>query len=473
MRKRISISCVLLLLASALYLPLTAQTDADTTEKKGITYIIPIHGMIEPGLLIYIIRNGVDEAINADASAIVFDMNTPGGFVHVAEEIVRLLIDLPDNIKTYTFVNKDALSAGAFIAMATDEIYMAPGSRIGASAIVTLTGKQVEGDMREKMLSSTLALIKQAAKRKGYDPQLVEAMARVEVEYKIGERVICPVGQLLTLTDTDAEELVGEGDERKPLLSSGTVKTLDELLEAIGRDNTQQVMLTITWSEKIARWIETLRMLLLIGGLLGLYIEFKTPGFGIPGIAGIMLLVVFFWGHHVAGLAGAEEALLFLIGIALLFVELFLIPGFGITGIAGIVCIVASLLLAMVEHYPGTPVFRIPTPHLENAFFTLGGALIGTAVLATLAARFLPKTAVFQHFVLSAATAASNGYQATGDTQAMMGLKGVALTPLHPSGSGMFGEKRLPVVARGEFIDAGVSIVVAEVRGNRIVVDKC
>lgn len=463
---------MLLVLAGAMYLPSGAQTDADSAPKEGITYIIPIQGMIEPGLLIYIIRNGIDKAIEADASAIIFDMDTPGGFVNVAEEIVRLLIDLPTTIRTYTFVNRDALSAGAFIAMATDEIYMAPGSRIGASAVVTMSGKQLEGDMREKMLSSTLALIKQAAKRKGHDPELAEAMARVEVEYKIGEKVICPVGQLLTLTDTDAEELVGEGDDRRPLLSSGTVKTIDELLKTIGRENTEQITLTITWSEKIARWIETLRIIILIGGLLGLYIEMKTPGFGIPGIAGIMLLIVFFWGHHVAGLAGAEEALLFIIGVALLFVEVFLIPGFGVTGVAGIICIVISLLLAMVQHYPGTPALHLPTTHLEKAFVTLGSSLVGAAVAALLTARFLPRTSAFQRIVLSASTDANAGYQATVDTEDLVGLKGVALTPLHPSGSAMFGERRLPVVARGEFLDAGSSIVVAEVNGNRIVVEK-
>ena len=109
-----------------------------------VVYIIPIKGVIERGLL-HIVHRGIDEAVATKADAIIFDMDTPGGRVDVTEEIIRTMIDLPTNITTYTFINKDALSAGSMIAISTGHIYMSPGSRIGASAIVTSSGDIEEG----------------------------------------------------------------------------------------------------------------------------------------------------------------------------------------------------------------------------------------------------------------------------------------------------------------------------------------
>ncbi|MBU3979255.1 hypothetical protein KKE68_06170, partial [Patescibacteria group bacterium] len=152
-----------------------------------------------------------------------------------------------------------------------------------ASAVVTITGDIEEGDMKEKIISSTMALVSSAAEHKGHNPKIVEAMMRKESEFKIGEKVICEAGKLLTLTDIDAGQLVGEGDEQKPLLSSGTVKNIDELRAAIGIENSPFKELVITPAEKIARYIELFSILFLAGGILGLYIEFKTPGFGVPG----------------------------------------------------------------------------------------------------------------------------------------------------------------------------------------------
>jgi membrane-bound serine protease (ClpP class) len=437
-------------------------------ETTGITYVIPVKGMIEKGLLTYVVRKGLAEAVRENAAAVIFEMDTPGGLVESAEDIVRLLIDLPPTIRTYTLVNKDALSAGAFIAMATDEIYMTPGSRIGASALVLPWGEIPEGDIKEKALSATYALIARAAEAKGYDPKLVEAMMRKEAVYSIGDEIICPAGELLTLTDVSALRMVGEGEEARPLLAVGVVKNLDELLELTGRAKTNVVMLEITWSEKLARWIAALRILFLAGGLFGLYIEIKTPGFGVPGILGLLLLIVFFWGHLVAGLAGMEELLLFAVGAVLLAVEILLIPGFGFVGIAGILCMIGALILAMVQHNPGAPAYRLPTMDLQSSMFSMAAAMVVTGGLILVLARFLPKSAIFQRIVL-AETSAPGG---TDDSEAHIGMTGTALTPLHPSGAGEFGGARLSVVARGEFIDAGSPIVIAETHGNRIVVDR-
>ncbi len=382
---------------------------------------------------------------------------------------------------TYTYVNPDAISAGAIIALSTDHIYMAPEGRIGDAMPIMMSPlpmggpQEIPEGLKEKAISPTVALIRGAAQRKGHDADLAEAMVRPEFEYKIGDQVICPAGQLLTLTSQDAERLVG--DEQRPLLSQGTVADLEALLELIGKGDAAPVIIESSPAEDIARMIDgfPLSGILLAAGLLCLYIEYKTPGFGVFGLSGIALLAIWFWGHHVAGLAGMGEVLLLLIGVALLMVEVFLIPGFGITGIAGLTCILVSLVLAMIQHYPGQPWYEpasINPRQVENMILNMGGGLLLTFISALLLGRYLPATRPFQRLVLSNAVSADDGYQASAPTNRLVGQTGIAETPLHPGGIGVFNNARINVVTYGDFIEQGAQIVIAEAHGNRIVVQQ-
>jgi membrane-bound serine protease (ClpP class) len=412
----------------------------------------------------------VAEAEEMGATDIILHMNTPGGVVTVAEEIIRLLIALPEDITTYTFIDKDALSAGSCIALATERIYMSPGSRIGASAIVTPAGDIKEGDLKEKHVSALVALVSGAAERKGHDKNLVEVMIRREAEYKIGDEVICPEGKLLTLTDIDAERVVERDGKSSPLLSEGTVDSLEDLLKELGFDEERVTTLEITWAEGMARWIELFGPLFLIGGILGLYIEFKIPGFGLPGMVGLTCLAIFFWGHNVAGLAGMEELIIFFLGLLLVAMEIFVIPGFGLAGISGIVLIFTAIVMAMVQHYPGgswTP----PEIQAQNAIRNISLFLGLTFVAVIILSKFLPRTAAFQRLTLSKSEDREDGFRASRDTGSMVGLTGFAGTSLHPAGIGVFGDDRVNVVTRGEFIENGSRIIIAEAHGNRIVVE--
>jgi membrane-bound serine protease (ClpP class) len=440
------------------------------TTNTASTVVIPIQSIIGKGLL-YVIRRGVDRALNENATTIIFDMNTPGGRVDVMEEIIRTLIDLPENIETITFINKDALSAGSMIAIATKHIYMAPGSRIGASAIVTQGGDIEEGDMKEKHVSAMTSLVRRAATSSGHDPDLVESMIRRDMEYKVGDEIICKEGQLLTLSDLDATRIVTRESGEEPLLAAGTADSLDDLLTQLGLSDTPIHRIEVTSTERIASFIELFSMIFLAGGLLGIYIEFKTPGFGIPGIAGMALLAIFFWGHHIAGLTGGLELVIFAAGIMLLALEIFVIPGFGAAGFAGLFLILLSLFMAMVEHYPGTEWFKLPTPQLDGALIDLGLALAMTLGLGLIVARILPRTDAFQHLMLTTELDSGHGVVAAAPSEKLLGARGKAVSPLHPAGFGTFEGKRVNVVARGSFIDDGTPIVVAETHGNRIVVE--
>lgn len=445
--------------------------------------VIPIEGMIGRGLL-RVVQRGIDAIEPGTTSAIVIDMDTPGGRVDVTETIMRKFLDLPDDIHTFTFVRKDALSAGALIAVSTRDIYMASGSRIGASAIVGASGDIEEGDLKEKHVSALTALVRSAAHENGHDPELFESMIRRDTEYTIDGEMIVPEGQLLTLSNYEAERMVGTNDNQRPLLSAGTVQSIEEILEKAGFDNYVINKITVTNAEKLARWIEMFAFLFLAGGLLGIYIEFRTPGFGIPGLAGIILLAIFFWGHRIAGLSGDWQLIVFLVGVLLLLAEIFLIPGFGIAGISGIGLMLLAIFFSMAAPLPKPDgiSFEIPTIDLQRAFFQIGLTFVITFGVGVVITRYIPKAAGFRNLVLATTilgrahdpepTAPQDGNIPTQPAEPMIApnATGVTTTALRPSGYASINNKRVGVIAEGSYLDANQPIVVRSVQGNRIVV---
>lgn len=453
----------------------SARAESNATPSAvtgGPVYIIPVKGMIEPALL-YVIRRGVVEAEQSGASAIVLSMDTLGGRLDAATEIVRLMQSV--KVPTYTFVEKNAISAGAIIALSTDNIFMAPGSVIGDAMPIMMSptggAQEMPEAIQEKTVSAVSALIRAAAQESGHDPQLAEAMVRRELEYKIGDELISPAGQLLTLTNLEAEREVGPPEARRKLLSSGTHESLSAMLEAEGLGAHPTRALEVTSAERIARFIAALSPLLLMAGLLGLYLEFKTPGFGLPGLLGILALALFFWGHHIAGLAGMEELLIFLVGIGLILIEIFVLPGFGFPGVLGIMLVVWSLLSAMMHRLPGGS--WLPSlPELQLPLFKLSLAIILSGLAAAILGKFLPKTSLYGHLVLKQATATGLGYSAgPADSATLLGSIGLALTALRPGGAMLLNDRRMDVVTRGEFVEANTRVRVVEAHGNRIVVE--
>lgn len=439
------------------------------TASADVAYVIPIRGMIEPALL-YVIRRGVQEAEDIDAKAIIFVMDTPGGTLQAASDIIRTIQKI--KVPTYTFVEKDAFSAGAIIAMATKHIYMAPGTVIGDAMPIMMTPwggvQEMPEDIKEKSVSAVAALIRAAAEEGGHNKELAEKMVRRELEFKIGNEVISPAGQLLTLTNVEAERKVGK--DKRPLLSEGTLKDVNALMKTVGLEDAAVKELQVTAIEKVARYIAALAPIFLIVGLLGLYVEFKMQGAILPGVVGVICLVIFFWGHHIAGLAGTEDILVFMLGMALLVVEILFIPGFGFVGFLGIAMMLWALFDAMVEKYPGGPWY--PTwPVVQIPLIKLSISLIGATVAAMFLGKYLPETRLFKNIGLDAATSRKDGYAASDDSRSLIGLEGRALSPLRPAGVAEFGGQKLDVVTRGDYLACGTPIRVVESHGNRIIVE--
>ncbi len=440
---------------------------AQKTNEAPIVYIIPIKKMIEPALL-YVVRRGIDEAVRNEAEAIIFEMDTPGGAVNAAKGIISVITKT--DIPIYTFVKNDAYSAGAIIALATPNIYMAPGSVIGAATPMLMSPvggvQEMPDDVQEKMTSAVAAMVRSAAEQGGHDPKLAEAMVRADVEYSVNGKVISKKGRLLTLTNKEAEQLIGKGAEQRPLLSKGTVKNIDALLEIIGIPDAEKRILQVTAAERLARLIAGIAPILMIIGLGGLWLEFKTPGFGIFGITGIACLLLFFFGHHIAGLAGMEDVLLFILGITLLAIEIFITPGFGVLGFSGLLLIFISFISAMSERMPGKwrPIsfepetFSLPLLKVMLSF-------IGAVVLVAIAGRFVPQTRMFHSLTLDTVVPEAE------EESDLLGMEGVAHSDLRPSGTAYFGDRKIDVVTHGDYIPRQSAVRIVEVHGNRIVVE--
>jgi membrane-bound serine protease (ClpP class) len=452
-------------------LPVAFDSYAEDAKEDDLIYVIPVRGQISRGL-VYVVRRGINEAKSKHAGAMVFVMDTPGGRLDATTEIVRMLLNI--DLPTYTFVEGQAFSAGSMIALSTDHIYMAPGSVIGAATPVMMSPmggtEEMPEAFEEKSMSAVSALIRSAAQQKGHNPQLAEAFVRKDKQFKIGEKIISPKGELLTLTNKEAAQKIGK--QNQPLLSEGTVKTFDKFLEKIGRTSENCITIKVTGAEKIARLISTFSFLLLAGGLLGVYIEFKTPGFGFPGIIGVLCLLIFFWGHHIAGLAGMEDLLIFTAGVILLLIELLFIPGFGITGFSGLFLILFGLLSAMMPHIHDFTWSFLSTWNFQKPFLVFASALILAGLAVYFLTPYLSESKILSRIVLNDSISREKGYEGSAKQDNLIGLPGRAATQLHPAGKGEFGEKYLDVVTRGEFFDVDTPIRITEVHGRRIIVDK-
>ena len=459
--------CLLILSMVGLWGAPSNVSAAEASHRR--VFVIPIRQNIEPPL-VYIVRRGVKEAMEAKADLIVLDMETNGGRIDTTEEIIKIL----DNFKgeTVTYVHNHAFSAGAFIAVDTQKIYMAPQSVIGAAApIMVAPGgevQEVSSTYEAKINSAVRALVRTCAQKNGYNIDVVEAMIDKNRELKIDGQVLNNKGEILTLTDTEAAKEYGKPP--KPLLSSGTVGSIDDLLEELGYAGAEQTVITPKGVETVASWLNAIGPLLLIVGMIGLYIEFKTPGVILPGAIAALAFVLYFLGGYIAGLSGMEWIIVFVIGLALILSELFLHPGTILPGVIGLVLVVIALIMAGVDMYPGTPV--VPSlPQLTLPLRNLGIALGSSIVIGLILARFLPHTPIYRTLVSQSASGVATEKEFQEQQAAHIGQIGVAISNLRPGGKARFGEQVLDVITQGEMIAKGQSVRVLRYSGAEAVVE--
>jgi membrane-bound serine protease (ClpP class) len=445
----------------------TAPAQASEAIDKGDVVVVPLHGEVAPSLLAFL-RRAVKTAESNEASAIIFDMNTYGGRLDTATDIVNVLNQT--KIPTYTFINTNAGSAGSLIALATQHIFMAPVSAIGAAAPILSTGEDLPATAKEKTISYWSALIRGSATKSGHNPDVAEAFMNKDKEVKIGDRIVHPKGAVLTLNAQEATERING----KPLLAEGVADSVDDLIKKAGLKG-NEVTIEPTGFEQFAFWITALAPLLLLGGILGAYLEFKIPGVTWPGVISVICFALFFLGHYLAGLAGWEVVALFILGMVLVLIEiLFFAHSTIIFGVVGVFLMLASLLWTMVDRYPGQnffPTGKMLAIPLLNMFI----AIIGSFIVIALLARYLPRTSIYRRFALMDSnppgpSLAGVPRQFATALTLTPGTQGTAVTVLRPSGKARFADHVVDVVTEGEFIAPQTPVMVLQTDGMRVVV---
>jgi membrane-bound serine protease (ClpP class) len=410
----------------------------DSSAKGEVVYVVPIEETVEKGLYAFL-KRAVETAENENADAIIFEINTPGGAVDAAADIGKLLTST--NIRTVAFINNQALSAGAYISLNMDEIYMVKGGTMGAAAIIDQQGNTAG----KKAESYWLAEMKNAAMHADRDPIYALAMADENVDLP---EYGAEKGKLLTLTSEQAVEVK---------YAEGIANNLDELLDLLGYTEADVRSLEVSFAEKIARFITNpiVYSILLTIGSLGLVLELYSPGFGVPGFMGLSALLLFFYGHLVAGLAGFETLILFIIGIGLILLELF-ISG-GIAGSLGFVAMIASFFLA--------------ADNVVHMGISLLIAIVATSLISIFLIKVLGKKMnLFNKIILTDSTNTESGYISSKSRLELIGLEGYTATVLRPSGTILIEDERVDAVSEGGYIDKGAKIRVIRVEGARIIV---
>jgi membrane-bound serine protease (ClpP class) len=426
------------------FLALSAAAPAAPAQTP-VVYRIAVSGVVENGLAPYVARS-IREAEAAGASAAYLDIDTPGGRIDAAERIADVVRGA--RIPVYAFVNPRAYSAGALIALSTKAIYMRPGAVLGAATPVDGQGVKAS----EKMVSALRAQFRALAEARGLEPRVAEAM--------VDERVAVPEldtpDQLLTLSTNEALR-VG--------YAKAAVADESALLRAIGLPDARVVGVDPNWAELVVRFLTNplVAPLLLSLGVLGLIFEIKTGGFGLGGLVSLASLGLFFGSSLLVGLAGWEEIILLGIGLVAIAIEVFILPGFGAAGVLGLVALGAAVVLALIGTTP-------TTGDITQAFVVLGASLAITVAVAYAWIRHLPNSGRFAGLFLRGGAHQADGYIAAAPRSDLVGLDGVAVTDLRPSGTAQIGPERVDVVTEGEYVAQGRAVRVVRSEGYRHVV---
>jgi membrane-bound serine protease (ClpP class) len=392
--------------------------------------IIPIRDQIAPPEL-FILRRGLKTAIEKGAETVIIDMETPGGRLDTTFEILEALDKFPGKVITY--INHEAISAGALISAGTDEIWFSPTGVIGAAAPVTGGGEDIDETLKQKIVSYLKAKVRSLSRDDENRAKAISAMIDENYELKFGNEIIKPKGELLTLTADEAIKPYGK--PARPLLASGISPDLHSLTDTLfGKGNYTTIRLEVTWSERLAQYITAIAPVLLAIGLLLIFIEFKTPGFGMFGIGGGIILAIVFFGHYAAGLSGHEAALLFFLGFILVMIDLFFLPGFFILAIPGGLLMVSSLIWGMSDIWPDQPV-SIGSDLLYKPITNLTFGILGAIGLFAILLRFMPKGGLWGGMVLeSAVRGETTPSSIAREDSSLIGATGHAVTALFPSG---------------------------------------
>ncbi|MEA3462139.1 MAG: NfeD family protein [Bacteroidota bacterium] len=466
-------------LAALLVLVLTSQvlapdTIAPDTSSGGRTliYTFAIKDNIAAPTW-RITQEAFEEAMSMNADVVILHLNTYGGEVSAADSIRTKLLNAP--MPVHVYIDDNAASAGALIAIACDSIYMKPGGKIGAATVVNQTGEQVP----DKYQSYMRATMRATAEAHGKDtlisgtdtlytwhrdPSIAEAM----VDPRLYVEGVSDTGQVLTFT---ASEAMAHG------YCEGTAASIEEVIEKLGIEEYELSIYTPTGMDKLIGFlinpmVSGVLIMIIIGGI---YFELQSPGIGFALGASIVAALLYFAPLYLEGMAENWELILFIVGVILIMVEIFAIPGFGVAGVAGIIAIITGLTLSLVDNV----VFEDPEFTgeglgilLKSLSLVLVAVLMGV-IFSLWATRKLLTTTAFGNLSLKSEQLTEDGFIGVEtEQQDLIGEEGVAHTVLRPSGRVMIKDKLYDAKSEYGFIEKGEAIKVIRYETGQVYVVK-
>lgn len=432
---------------SMLFLSAVAQP----TKKKVL--VMDIKAEIDPRMSRYV-KLALEHADKTKADIIIIDMDTFGGALNDAKEIVDKIMDV--KVPVWVFINSDAASAGALISIACDSIYMAPGATIGAATVVDGSGDAAP----DKYQSYMRSIMRSTAEENGRDPRIAEGM----VDENVVIDSLKQAGRVITFTTSEALE---------HNYCEAKVESIEEILKINKVESYELEKFNLGAAEKIIAiflnpFISGILILVIIGGI---YFELQTPGVGFPLIAAITALVLYLVPYYLNGLAEYWEIIALFVGVLLIVAEVFVIPGFGIAGISGIALTVISLVLIMLNNDFFNFEF-VPLGDIVTAGVVALGAMTGGVLLLFFGGAKLMQTKAFKRIALTDTQETTQGYTVNSFNQTLMSKRGQAQTVLRPSGKVLIDGQIYDAFTRGDFIEKGEAIEVIGTEGVTLKVKK-
>jgi len=449
-------------------------------------YVIPVNGDVEPAMAAYIERAVLEVGTDTEA-IIVLEIDTFGGRVDSALKIVDTMTGIKGP-RTIAYVKNKAISAGALIALSANDLVMQPSTTIGDCAPISFT-QEGPAMLGEKFQSPLRAKFRTLARRNGYPVALAESMVSAHLEIHevkmadrtlylnvtdlegmteeeqkkiISQKVVVAEDELLTMDDTEARHLG---------FSKMTAASIPDMLDRLDIKDYRITRLEPSWSETLGRFLTSIAPILMMIGMAALYAEYKAPGFGLPGLVGIICLGLVFGNQYIVGLADYTELILILLGLVLLGFEVFVIPGFGIAGVAGFTCIGLGMILSFQD-------FVLPDPNLpwqqdiliDNLTKVLGSFVVAFVSSLVFLSYFFPRLGKLVKGPYLDTTLAESHADSHEAWEVKVGELGTAATFLRPAGKARFGERDIDVVTEGDFIEKGAKVKILDIKGNRVVV---
>jgi membrane-bound serine protease (ClpP class) len=470
--------------ARALQLPASALQDNPALAGGWRPVQVNIKKPITPRDISIIQRKIDDQIRDRDVNFVLLWIDSDGGSFDSSLQLAGKLAGLDSSrIRTVAFIPDHARGDAALIALACDQIVMRPDAVIGgdgADALKDRVGLAVKSlraaikddkarswSLSAAMIDPELKVYRYTQKGTGLTSYFCEEEAAEQPDPQSWVR-----GDLITASK-GALQLSG----RKAVeygIAWKNVNNFGEFKQAYGLER-DPGLVEPGWADHLIAALASdgARMLLLIVGVMGIYLEINTPGVGIGSFVALLAFLLYFWAQHLQGTAEVLEVMLFLAGVVCVALEIFVIPGFGIFGLGGGLLIIASLILASQTFIIPGNAYQLE--QMRDTFLVLGGAAVGSVAIGAVVRRYLPHAPVFNRMMLAPPSAAElealSHRESLVNFNHLLGSRGVATTPLILSGKARFGDELADVISAGEPIDKGAQVVVVDVSGSRIVVE--